>query len=164
MTDPLTKQTADPTQWRFPGLASPNHSIHIRNLERELAKFYEAMERERKPDWEKYVKKHADYLDNLSSDGLLTQESRSMFKSASILLNEHWQCFTLKANFVPTDLKIKELEAELANAKVEQAKESYILGMHEAARICSRADTYDTRKAANAIERAAKRLEETTKQ
>ncbi len=85
-------------------------------LDAELDRYKTAMGRERKADWGKYVKAHADYLDGLAKECTLecTQHMRNMLKSSSILLNEHWQCFTHKANFVPSELRIKELEAACA--------------------------------------------------
>lgn len=39
--DTLSQQTEDPTQWRFPNLASPNRTVHIKNLENELERYHQ---------------------------------------------------------------------------------------------------------------------------
>lgn len=75
-----------------------------------LRLFGEALDLERKTDWEKYVKKHADFLDDLAVSGLFEVVSSSKFKAASIPLNEMWQSFTHKANMLGLNHRITELE------------------------------------------------------
>lgn len=81
--------------------------LRIKELEARLSQFKEAMQREKQTEWHAEVKSQADWLWELSET-----ESRDSFKNrmreCSILLNNLWQCYTHRANFVPIHLAIKE--------------------------------------------------------
>lgn len=80
-------------------------------LESELSAFHAAMEREKKPDWEKWLKDLADGIDTyVLNVGHAARQLRYMADS-----------FTLKANFVPSELRIKELEKQLAQSESSAA-------------------------------------------
>lgn len=75
----------------------------------ELNKFHKAMEREKSPKWSEQLKVLADRLvTNMHAQA----PALSDLEYAARELRYMADCFTLKANFVPTDLKIKELESE----------------------------------------------------
>lgn len=88
-------------------------------LRQQLAAFHAAMEREKKPDWEKWLK---DLADDLTRDIANTPPALSTLEEAARQLRYMADSFTLKANFVPSELKIKELEQQLARAQATCAE------------------------------------------
>ena len=87
----------------------------VAELELRLFKFNEALEREKGPEWEKEHKDLADDLDAMAK--CLGQANPWSLERAARELRYMADCFTLKANFVPTDLKIKDLESQLSTEK-----------------------------------------------
>ena len=81
-------------------------------LKQQLAAFHAAMEREKKPDWQKWLKDLADSLETEWDPG------KSSCAEAARQLRYMADSFTLKANFVPSELKIKELEQQLETANL----------------------------------------------
>jgi len=78
----------------------------------EIAAFHAAMERERKPDWEKQHMDLADYLDELAGH-LPSLTATQTVQAAACQLRYMATDFTLKANFVPAELKLEEAQRQL---------------------------------------------------
>lgn len=96
--------------------STPLYCLNCANdeLKQQLAEFHAAMDREKKPDWEKWLKDLADRL-----DGIAEFHNPKPLHEAARQLRYMADSFTLKANFVPIELRIKELEGNLAAAEKE---------------------------------------------
>ncbi len=79
----------------------------IAALRSKLDAYESAMERERKPEWEKWNKDLAEKLRDLAPELDSPQDMHDLL-SAARQLDDFTNSFTLKANFVPSDLCIKE--------------------------------------------------------
>lgn len=89
-------------------------------LKAQLAAFHAAMEREKKPDWEKWLKDLSDGLDEYGNRASgLWANHQELLTTAARQLRYMADSFTLKANFVPSELRIKELEKLLAQIQSE---------------------------------------------
>lgn len=84
-------------------------------LKQQLAQFHEALERSRQPDWEKWLNELATSLESASSASGwgISIIPRETLQAAARQLRYMATPFTLKANFVPTNLTIKKLQAAL---------------------------------------------------
>jgi hypothetical protein len=89
-------------------------------LGHQLAQFHEAMQRERKPDWEKWHMDLADRLDKTQNVFKYKEFLRDIETAASEL-RYMATSFTLKANFVPTDLEIKALKSQVESLEKQVA-------------------------------------------
>lgn len=85
-------------------------------LEAQLAAFHAAMEREKKPDWQKWLRDLADRLESLMDTSRHATYGDRDLGEAARQLRYMADSFTLKANFVPSELRIKELEKQLAQS------------------------------------------------
>jgi dsDNA-specific endonuclease/ATPase MutS2 len=97
----------------------------VESLSAELSKFHEAMQRERKADWEKWHMDLADHVEMMfPSCKQCTEAARELRYMATD--------FTLKANFVPTDLEIKALKEKVESLsstlsqRMEQARQERV--------------------------------------
>ncbi len=99
---------------------SPVMSYPVINTVKEkmakLAAFEAAMERERKPDWEKWNKDLANKLREIANE-VFEKSERNDLQTAARQLDYFTDSFTLKANFVPNELRIKELEGLLRETR-----------------------------------------------
>jgi len=85
----------------------------LEEAQRQLAAFHAAMERERKPDWEKWHMDLANRLEVWAKEFQPRAAKHGDLTTAARELRSMATDFTLKANFVPAELKIKELEKQL---------------------------------------------------
>src|SRR5690348_3975874 len=78
----------------------------------------------RSPDWEKWLK---DLADDLTRDIANTPPALSTLEEAARQLRYMADSFTLKANFVPSELRIKELEKQVESltAKLDYETKFY---------------------------------------
>ncbi len=104
-------------------LSGAHHRIAIlqrenAKLSAKLAAYESAIERERKPDWEKWNKDLASKLREIANE-VFDKSERNDLQTAARQLDYFTDSFTLKANFVPSELKINELEAKLATCQAQ---------------------------------------------
>lgn len=82
--------------------------LHAAEQLRYMAQFKEAMQREKQTEWHAEVKSQADWLAEFSRECGHIPGFEDHMLLCSILLNNLWQSYTHKANFVPIHLAIKE--------------------------------------------------------
>jgi hypothetical protein len=75
--------------------------------------FESAMEREKKPEWKNYLERLAAVLVSVDSWGNFYPIRQTDRENAAKELRYMADSFTLKANFVPSELRIKELEEQV---------------------------------------------------